>query len=117
MSRVRPAASERTTSFLSLSRGDEAELFTLGGLQRDLNAVLDIGGARVAESRGLARSVLNATHPAYRRIAALAAVHGQLPGAAVRLALPISTESAPRPPSSQTQPRPPTRPPLPGLRT
>jgi hypothetical protein len=28
--------------------GDEAELFTLDGLQRNLNAVLDIGGARPA---------------------------------------------------------------------
>ena len=48
MSRVRPAASERKTSFLSLSPSDEAELFTLGSLQRNLNAVLDIGGARLA---------------------------------------------------------------------
>ena len=30
------------------SPGDEAELFTLNGLQRNLNAVLDIGGARPA---------------------------------------------------------------------
>ena len=48
MSRVRPAASERKTSFLSLSPRDEAELFTLGGLHRNLNAVLDIGSARLA---------------------------------------------------------------------
>jgi hypothetical protein len=48
VSRVRAAASERKASFLSLSPGDEAELFTLGGMQRNINAVLDIGGARLA---------------------------------------------------------------------
>jgi hypothetical protein len=43
-----PRSLGKKTSFLSLSPGDEAELFTLGGLQRNLNAVLDIGGARLA---------------------------------------------------------------------
>ena len=79
MSRVRPAASERKTWRRTTCAGSGRQGFRATG--RPLQSLQCVGLFEVAESRGLARSVLNATHRAYRRIAALAAVHGQLRGA------------------------------------